>query len=612
MDKQSIWRRPVKPLLGWLVLALVAAGLIGSFYCLQWKKPKRVSYYADDSFVVSNLTGQGDLGQGGLPNTKASPVPKYDDLPFTDEGVTWLSDFKALDDLGLIVIPELTKQQMEKAAISEYKGVTYQKVGEDNGKDIIVATLRLEFAEPGGANAGETYQFLKESDSSYQLMSAHSTSKYKGEKNYPSLITFSNKVTGESYKKYNSLAYRKTINIGDAVLEALSYSASIDAPYDAVIGSAFNNEAATPKELAKLPIGTVYLHQFPQGDDYRIEVAVLKRLNGTAEMYDLPVPFSKDDYSVTITWNDGTKNEDQYRFDGIPKGCGAPFGSAIIGTVSSDALAESGKGSSGDVVYDFKDTSHPVLKAAYDSYATFYKDMQAAIAKDPKNYNSDYDKKIAATKILTLEEYRAKHGVIVFKDALGRYAFLTSMEYAPQVECGKPVIYLYPEKPSKVSVKVGADVTISEPNYGKGWTAQADPSGTLVVNGKTYASLYWEGKGHGQYPAITEGFIVAQADADRTIREHLTTLGLNSKESADFMEFWAPRLPKTPYVRLTWFGTRQLDQLAPLAVSPKPDTMIRVFLDFEGLQQPVDIRPQRLGAVSRNGFTLVEWGGLLH
>ena len=70
-------------------------------------------------------------------------------------------------------------------------------------------------------------------------------------------------------------------------------------------------------------------------------------------------------------------------------------------------------------------------------------------------------------------------------------------------------------------------------------------------------------------------------------------------------------MPSTPYVRVTWFGKSQMDQLAPLIIIPKPDTVIRIFMDFEGLERPISIPPQRLGAPTRRGFTVVEWGGLL-
>ena len=104
---------------------------------------------------------------------------------------------------------------------------------------------------------------------------------------------------------------------------------------------------------------------------------------------------------------------------------------------------------------------------------------------------------------------------------------------------------------------------------------------------------------------------MSQEELEQSLNDHLARLGLNEKESAEFLEFWLSKMPNTPYVRLTWFGTRQMNELAPLTITPKPDTMIRVFLDFEGLEQESVIEPQRLSSIPRKGFTLVEWGGIL-
>ncbi|EKD22879.1 MAG: hypothetical protein ACD_83C00217G0001 [uncultured bacterium] len=173
------------------------------------------------------------------------------------------------------------------------------------------------------------------------------------------------------------------------------------------------------------------------------------------------------------------------------------------------------------------------------------------------------------------------------------------------------MIYLYPEKTTDVLVKVGADITVSEPKYGDGWQVTADPSGQLRVDGNSYDSLFWEGQGKGEYPVINSGFVVETKNIELTLKSHLTQLGLNSKESADFMAFWLPKMPTTKYTRLTWFGTRQMDKLAPLTVSPKPNTSIRIFLDYQGLDKPINLPEQKLSAPKRTGFTLVEWGGLL-
>ena len=95
-----------------------------------------------------------------------------------------------------------------------------------------------------------------------------------------------------------------------------------------------------------------------------------------------------------------------------------------------------------------------------------------------------------------------------------------------------------------------------------------------------------------------------------TIEKQLASQGLQGQEITDFISFWKPNLPKEPYVRLTWLTLPQINVLAPLQVSPSPNTTIRVFLDFEGLSKPISLPAQEFNSPQREGFTLVEWGGL--
>jgi hypothetical protein len=117
--------------------------------------------------------------------------------------------------------------------------------------------------------------------------------------------------------------------------------------------------------------------------------------------------------------------------------------------------------------------------------------------------------------------------------------------------------------------------------------------------------------GFGSYPAINEGTIVESSKVKSTIESQLTYIGLNKTEISDFLEFWMPKMPSKKFVRLTWLQNKEMDKLAPLSISPKPDNIIRVFLDFEGLDSSIAIKSQNLIRGERNGFTAVEWGGLL-
>ncbi|OQA53010.1 MAG: hypothetical protein BWY43_00232 [candidate division WS2 bacterium ADurb.Bin280] len=215
------------------------------------------------------------------------------------------------------------------------------------------------------------------------------------------------------------------------------------------------------------------------------------------------------------------------------------------------------------------------------------------------------------TQIKPISDFVADTGIVVWEDAYGQYIPYLYTEYAPLVECGKPVVYLYPDSETPFEVKVGANVTVSEPSYGSGWSGTAKPSGQLIVNGKTYPNLFWEGLGWGVYPQINSGTVVAAKDAEATIRSQLQYMNLNDQEITDFMEFWSPKLPKSNYVRISWIYGEEMDNLAPLYVNPKPDSVIRVFMDFAALDEIVDIKSQQLPKFERKGFTVVEWGGLL-
>lgn len=182
----------------------------------------------------------------------------------------------------------------------------------------------------------------------------------------------------------------------------------------------------------------------------------------------------------------------------------------------------------------------------------------------------------------------------------------------------KPVIYLYPEQETKVSVKVGftggGKFTCTYPEYGEGgegaegWTVTAKPDGTLYdENGKEYYCLYWEGI-LGKAPETKGGYCVAGEDTADFLRDKLLKIGLTPREANEFIIYWLPRMQENPYNVIT-FHTDSYSALAPLTVSPAPDTQIRVFMTYTPAEAPVSLPPQELPSYTRSGFTLVEWGG---
>lgn len=182
-------------------------------------------------------------------------------------------------------------------------------------------------------------------------------------------------------------------------------------------------------------------------------------------------------------------------------------------------------------------------------------------------------------------------------------------------EMGKPVIYLYPQETTQVSVNVVPTngISVSEPAIGRGWNVIANPSGQLfnLADSKSYPYLFWEGFA-ANFRTPTEGFVVAKADVKKLFEEKLAILGMNAKETADFEEYWLPKLSEKPYYFITFIPQVEFEKYAPLTVSPKPDSVIRVFFDYKGLDKKTSVVEQKLTRVTRSGFSVVEWGGRLY
>ena len=167
-----------------------------------------------------------------------------------------------------------------------------------------------------------------------------------------------------------------------------------------------------------------------------------------------------------------------------------------------------------------------------------------------------------------------------------------------QEECSaKPVIYLYPEQETTVSVSLDYAGTLT-----------ADPDGTLYdENGDEYSYLFWEGENNTDYDFST-GFCVAGADTADFLREKLAEIGLTPREYNEFIVYWLPKMQDNPY-NLISFQSEAYTDAAKLDIDPTPDSVLRVFMAWKPLHRAQTIEPQTFASFERNGFTVVEWGG---
>ncbi len=180
---------------------------------------------------------------------------------------------------------------------------------------------------------------------------------------------------------------------------------------------------------------------------------------------------------------------------------------------------------------------------------------------------------------------------------------------------GKPVIYLYPEQEMDVRVDVEpiGGMTYSDPVYGNGWNVRATPAGAMLNygDGKTYPYLFWEGFGE-NYESPEFFWVVEREQVSEFLDTTLGRYGLVDREITDFKEFWVPRMQDAQYYKVGFHETAYMDLMAPLEVSPRPDSVLRILMDFEELDRPiVEKTPLEIPVFGRNGFTVVEWGGVL-
>ena len=93
------------------------------------------------------------------------------------------------------------------------------------------------------------------------------------------------------------------------------------------------------------------------------------------------------------------------------------------------------------------------------------------------------------------------------------------------------------------------------------------------------------------------------------MRSSLEKLGLTPREYNEFIVYWLPRMEGNAYNLIAFQSVDYTDH-ARLTISPEPQSVLRVFMAWQALEEPVEIEPQDLPSLPHTGFTVVEWGGI--
>ena len=304
--------------------------------------------------------------------------------------------------------------------------------------------------------------------------------------------------------------------------------------------------------------------------------------------YDEPYP---------IIWSDNSENI--YNFDYGYDGCGL-YELRSSGVDKSELKITGYRIGNKEPIYEYIDTGNTNLRKTYD--------------EDYLQYIYPYDEKDSGKPKLTYEEFVTLHPIIFWEDETGRMIMFYNSRFVIRGGCAKPIVYLYPEQETDITVKViptTGYLTFTYPKYNDIWEVTANKNGVIKDrSGNSYEYLWWESKSD-YLPDMQSGFVVKYENLNIFFDLILTKAGFNHKEIKDFKEYWIPTMVSeyTPYFRISFLQNEAVDTIANLVINPSPDTEIRLFMIYDRLFEKESIPIQEITTTERNGFVVTEWGG---
>lgn len=182
-------------------------------------------------------------------------------------------------------------------------------------------------------------------------------------------------------------------------------------------------------------------------------------------------------------------------------------------------------------------------------------------------------------------------------------------------ECwDKPVIYLYPQETTNVSVKLDFkwNLLATYPVYNnsiKWWNVIANPDWTLTdLNWNEYSYLFREWKFADTDRDFSKWFVVKWEDTIEFLQNTLAKIWLTPREYNEFIVYRYPKMKNNKY-NMIYFAQEEYTDRAQLTINPTPDSILRVFMVYKPLNEYVKITEQKIIPFDRTWFTVVEWWG---
>lgn len=241
------------------------------------------------------------------------------------------------------------------------------------------------------------------------------------------------------------------------------------------------------------------------------------------------------------------------------------------------------------------------------------------------------------TKILTAISVLALSGLIA-TSAMGDI----KMPDGGDTPIKKPAIYLYSDNLPKM-VNVRLDYFVLTKNtvpqkYLNSWKVIAHKDGHLTdlqpektncdslpatfgfeyaqtaCKANNYPYIYWDGdKFIKEVPKKLLGWSVKKENIREFLSQKADEMAMNTSEKTEFVRYWSEIISNYPATdfRIYFLQNEEVDDWIKLSISPKPDSWNRIEVVFTPVQPNTQSTPYPLKKIKRQGFTMVEWGGII-
>lgn len=176
----------------------------------------------------------------------------------------------------------------------------------------------------------------------------------------------------------------------------------------------------------------------------------------------------------------------------------------------------------------------------------------------------------------------------------------------------KPNLYLYPPSPLQVEVTFGVPGLLERtiPTYTGAWRVAAAPDGTLTTaDGDRLRYLFYESLTWPSLYQTNEGWILNPETRRAQLWSIMKRYGFTDAETEDFVAYWTEKLEAGASYAMCPQLTDTVDKAMPVTIYPQPDNLFRLWFTFEKNGTPAGA--PTVDPLIRDGFAVVEWGGVL-